>query len=279
MGNQPLLRTIGALSGALLLMSMGCTPAEDSSSRPDTADSEWAGIWPQDSRQEAEQAQEAADRGDDSHEWQRAPDGVKVALRHAREQLGWTNFQGHDLHVRGSVRRLRVLRCAPRPNPDYPKADCAPTKSGVYPAVYITLRQLLVRGNDGLWFVTDVFPNELRQVDPVDPRVVRRTVGRFMQRRIDGAGAEEFLSDEGRKEFGRGNPLYSPVEGSPNADFEIVFVDGPSWPFSSFEVGVRMILESGAALEDTLFVSPGKNVHGEKKRVVVHGLRPGLDGP
>jgi hypothetical protein len=145
--------------------------------------------------------------------------------------------------------------------------------------VYITLRQLLVRGDEGLWFVTDVSPNELRQADPVAVKVARRIVARFMQRRIEGQGAEEFLSAEGRKEFGRGNPMYSPAEGSPNADYEIVFVDGPSWPFSSFEVGVRMILESGAGLEDTLFVAPGRNVHGQRKPLVIHGLRPGLEGP
>jgi hypothetical protein len=239
----------------------------------------WPRIWPQDSPEEAERAQQAADRGNPVYEWQLAPDGVKVALRYAREELGWTDFQGHDLIAQDPIRRLRVIRCAPRPNIQYPKQECAPRKSGVYPAVYITLRQLLVRGDEGLWFVTDVLPNELRQADRVDLKVTRRTVARFMQRRIEGEGAEEFLSAEGRKGFGRGNPLYSPAEGSPHADYEIVFVDGPSWPFSTFEVGVRMILESGAGLEDTLFVAPGRNVHGDSKQLVIHGLRPGLEGP
>jgi hypothetical protein len=82
--------------------------------------------------------------------------------------------------------------------------------------VYITLRQLLVRGDEGLWFVTDVLPNELRQADRVDLKVTRRTVARFMQRRIEGEGAEEFLSAEGAQgvrsrepavQSGRGIPI------------------------------------------------------------------------
>lgn len=120
---------------------------------------------------------------------------------------------------------------------------------------------------------------ELRQADPAAPKLAQSAVARFLKMRIRGAGAEEFLSREGRKDFGRASPLYSPREGSPYAGYEIVFVDGPFWPFGSFEVGVRMALSSGAGLEDTLFVGPGRNVHGEKKVLVVHGLRPGLEGP
>lgn len=272
-------RWLWSLVCGAVLLTVGCTTTEGPRPAPQPASVPWLGIWPQDSQEEAERAQEAAASGDPSYDWQVAPDGVRVALRYAREQLGWTDFQGHDLNVRGPVRRLRVIRCAPRPNIEYPKQECAPRTSGIYPAVYITLRQLLAHGDEGLWFVTDVLPNELRQADPVDARVARRAVARFMQSRIEGQGAEEFLSAEGRKVVGRANPLYSLAEGSPNADSEIVFVDGPSWPFSTFEVGVRMILESGAGLEDTLFVGPGRNVHGDMKPLVIHGLRPGLEGP
>lgn len=79
-------------------------------------------------------------------------------------------------------------------------------------------------------------------------------------------------------DFGE-NPLYSPASGPRYAGYEIVFVDAPLWPFGSFEVGFRMIVSSGGILEYTLFVAPGTNALGERRRLVVVGRRPGLTGP
>lgn len=205
-----------------------------------------------------------------------------MALRYVRRELGWQNLQGFDLNARGEVRRWRLIRCGPGSNIDYPKIDCAPGEDHVYPAVYITLERLLREDEAGIWIVTAVEATRVRQPKPASRKHVRRVVSRFLERRVSGSGAEEFLSPEGQKEFGTDygeNPLYSPTEGAPYARYEIVFVGGPLWPDGSFEIGVRMILSSGAGLEDTLFVGSGRNVHGEKKLLVVHGLRPGLEGP
>lgn len=265
-----LLPVMLALTG---LATAGCPGSSD------FAQKSWRGLWPQDSREEAERAQEAADGGDERYRWQLSADGAQVALRFVRQELGWENFEGFDLSARGEVRRHRLIRCAAGSNPDYPNIDCAPGKDRGYPAVYVTLERFLRKDEAGIWIVSHVAPTEVAQPEPASVGVVRKMVSMFMTRRISGRGAEEFLSREGRREFGRANPLYSPAEGSPNADYEIVFVGGPLWPYGTFEVGVRMILESGASVEDTLFVGPGRNVHGEKKVLVVHGFRPGLEGP
>jgi hypothetical protein len=60
----------------------------------------------------------------------------------------------------------------PASNPqttDYPAQSCAPGRDRIYPATYISVEQLLRRGKEGLWFVTDVRPTELRQVIPPRP--------------------------------------------------------------------------------------------------------------
>lgn len=285
MRNLWLLRTIIAISGALLL-NPACTPEQDSRSRPEPAESEWRGIWPQDSRDEAEQAQKVADRRR-ANTWQLGDDGARVVFRYAREQLGWQRSRALVIRVparaEASVRRWRIVRCdSGRSNPDYVEISCAPPSDRMYSAADIRIERLLQPNADSIWIVTNVEQRKVRQPEPASARAVRKTLSMFLTRRVSGAGAEEFLSPKGRKEFGTkygDDPLYSPDEGSPYADHEIVFVDGPYWPFGTFEVGVRMILQSGAGLEDTLFVGPGRNVHGEKRRVVVHGSRPGLDGP
>lgn len=116
----------------------------------DVAQKLWRGLWPQDSREEAEHAQGAADRGDDRYTWQLAPDGERVALRYAREELGWENFEGFDALTRGATRRLRLIQCASEVNTDYPDESCAPDRDRTYPAAFITVEQLLRRGEEGL---------------------------------------------------------------------------------------------------------------------------------
>jgi hypothetical protein len=60
--------------------------------------------------------------------------------------------------------------------------------------------------------------------------------------------------------------------------FEIAFVDGPLWPFSDFEVGVRIFPAPRGTIEETLFVRP---IEGSDRResLLVTGGRKGLAGP
>jgi len=250
-------------------------------------DAAWRGVWPQDSEEEGERAQVAADGGDPSRLWQLGSDGDRVVLRYVRDELDWARPRPLDIHVpedaEGLVRRWRLIQCAPgAANPDYPEVDCAPSASGDYPAVYVSVERLVRHDEGGLWIVTGVEPTVVHQPEPASPPEVRTFVAAFLERRIRGTGAERYLSSEGRDEFGAefgATPLYSPATGPRYERYEIVFVDGPLWPFGSFEVGVRMTLSSGGILEDTLFVGPGPKLEVDRERLVVDGRRPGLAGP
>lgn len=248
----------------------------------------WKGLWPQDSREAAERAQAASERGDDRYSWQLAPDGEEVVLRYVGEELGWSRPRPLDIETPAgageSLRRWRVLRCAPGArNPDYPQVDCAPTDRGTYPAVYVTVERLLRHGDRGLWIVTSVDPTEVSQPEPASKEDVRVFVAAFLEHRIRGSGAQGYLSSDGKSEFGAGldlGALYRSIGGSPYERFEIAFVDGPSWPFGGFEVGVRLFPSSGMGFHDeTLFVGPETNRSGYGRPLLILGGRPGLTGP
>jgi hypothetical protein len=280
-------RLLAFTAAAIFAVGIGVWVFLNNGEEPEAQKTTWRGLWPQDSREEGQRAQAAADAGDPRYSWQLGADGEDVVLRYVRGELGWAQPQPLDIQVpedaEGWLRRWRVIRCAPRAaNPDYPEVECAPPADRTYPAVYLTVERLLRHDDGGLWIVTGVEPNVLHQPEPASRREVRTAVAAFLERRLLGAGAEQYLSPEGQMEFGTDfgeSPLYSPADGPRYVRDEIVFVDGPLWPFGSFEVGVRMIVSSGGVLEDTLFVTPGTNVFGEWKRIVVVGRRPGLTGP
>jgi hypothetical protein len=247
----------------------------------------WKGLWPQDSREAAERAQAASERGDDRYSWQLAPDGEEVVLRYVGEELGWSRPRPLDLLVpegTEGVLRWRVIRCTPNAaNPDYPNVDCAPSAAHAYQAVYVTVERLLRHDERGLWMVTVVEPTEVHQPEPASHEEVRAFVISFLRQRIRGSGAEEYLSADGKTEFGAERQLgalYRSIGGSPYERFEIAFVDGPSWPFGGFEVGVRLFPSSGMGFHDeTLFVGPETNRSGYKRPLLILGGRPGLTGP
>jgi hypothetical protein len=126
----------------------------------------------------------------------------------------------------------------------------------------------------------DPGPNQL------EPYVAPVVAG-FMKARVEGTGAERFLSGEYEwNEDGSDlRPLYASEE-ERYENFGIVFVD--SLGDGTFEVGVRML---GADLdgsdewrteplfEETIFVGPGTDREGRRKYLLVNGARSGLDGP
>jgi hypothetical protein len=99
---------------------------------------------------------------------------------------------------------------------------------------------------------------------PDEPEV-RSIVAEFLERRLDGSGAERYLTAMGREHFASAPlaPLY--VEGP--RTFEIVFVDQIGK--NSWEVGIRW--EAGPT--ETIFVGL------QDGALVIEGGRPGLQGP
>lgn len=284
----PKRRRLLALAGAAILaVGVGVWVLPNKGEEPASQETTWRGLWPQESREEGQQAQAAADAGDPRYSWQLGADGEEVVLRYVRGELGWTRPQPLEIRIpkgaEGWLRRWRLLRCAPKAaNPDYREVECAPPTDRAYPAVHVTVERLFRRGEAGLWIVTGVETDVVHQPEPASRLVVRRVVAAFLERRIRGVGAEKYLSADGQTEFGvefGENPLYSPPSGPHFVRYDIAFVDGPSWPSGNFEVGVRMILSSGGVLENTLFVAPGINALGERRKLVVVGRRPGLTGP
>lgn len=271
--------TLGLLgiAGGILVASNLLRSPRPVQTGPATA--AWAGLWPQDSLQEAEEAQNAADEGSETHVWQTALQGEEVALRYAREELGWTNPHRLDLRVpegASNLVRWRIYECAPGNNTAYPEKDCIPPANGEYPAAAITLERLIHEKEGGLWFVTDIEHIAIIEATPPSTEEVRAFMTAFMEQRIVGSGAEEYVSPKGLEGFNGDGDLL-PLYGS-YRDFILVFLDGPLWPDGTYEVGVRIIDESGATLEDTLFVSPTESTDNEDD-LLIRGGRPGLTGP
>jgi hypothetical protein len=99
---------------------------------------------------------------------------------------------------------------------------------------------------------------------------VRSKVRSFMNRRLEGEGAEKYLDVDGRRVFRRGGTLSPLYPKPPLEDFKIAFVDDLG--DGTYEIGVRLIFDRGSD-GDTLFV------HRARGEFVISGGRPGLQGP
>lgn len=150
-------------------------------------------------------------------------------------------------------------------------------------------------GGGAVWHL-GLYPGDLTRIDLAPPArenvdgheagFVAPLVARFMQARIEGFGAGQYVTGGGLDAWTSGlEPLYSP-EGVRYESFAIVFVDDLG--NGSYEVGIRMF---GALLdgedewfteplfEETLFVGPGEGLDGEQHALLVTGGRSGLEGP
>jgi hypothetical protein len=160
---------------------------------------EWQGIWPQDTREEALEAQQqvveqtriepgCTAQGPEClvppDLWQL--DAEDVVVRFATQVLGWEEASvTADLEPLpdepGPVKRL-VKRCAAG-------VFCAAQDS-----VLVTAERLLRSDRTGLWFVT-------AWESPASNAAVVAFVSDFLQARIAGSGAERFLSAEAERTY------------------------------------------------------------------------------
>jgi hypothetical protein len=118
-------------------------------------------------------------------------------------------------------------------------------------------------------------------IDPLDPADARMVAETFMLLRVHDAekDLERLVNRAGYDAFTSPDSGLQPLRG----DYiipEVVFVDGPLGPDSSYEVGVRLTASPREEVfEETLFLGPGENLVGEACPLVVTGGRPGLEGP
>jgi hypothetical protein len=241
--------------GETLTDSFGSDWSREAVEDPSPEPTVVSGMWPQSSLEEVEEAQELADAGDADFTWQVDPDmggsvGYMVnrttppalVARFLQEELGWEHvifneFVGWDQ----TFSNLTYMRCASgETNPLYPDDEiaggCAPTIDELtYETVSLDLVQPGRQGPTGIWVVADwtigaPFSQRVPQTNEA-----AALVGDYLQARIDGEGAEEYLVvPDGEVPL-----LYATTAGAPYERFEFEQV-GQRWPLGSMEFEVRL---------------------------------------
>lgn len=252
----------------------GRVGGEDPSPEPTISED----MWPQSSLEEVREAQELADVGDPRYTWQVDPElaaqqadpgETQIVARFLREKLGWQEFRwgvgGHGGESGEGTYEGVFIRCAPGlTNPLYPNdpegGQCAPTIDEFrYETVKINLAQLGLRGPSGLWVVArwvmlppsdkpmtngeeNFSQRQIEQVAPPSDEEATALLQAFLQARIDGEGAQEFLSYPADGEIPL---LYATTAGAPYERSEIELLEGPGWPLGQREFKVRLFAEGG----------------------------------
>lgn len=243
--------------------------------------------WPQSSLEEVQEAQELADAGDPDYTWQLEPkmesilkgtgQGTgqvytpEILARLVREELGWEEFTlvaypGNSVES-GGIRAdgVQLIRCEPgKSNPIWPNDEvaggCAPTIDDFhYERVEIYVAQPGKRGPEGIWVASmwgEVDPFE--QVAPLTDAEIAAIVEPFLQARIAGEGAEQYLGDLSAGDWlssGWLAPgfLYTTSTGAPYERAEFEVVDGGEWPGGSMGLKVRLFAEGGQTVVEQTF--------------------------
>ena len=248
-----------------------------------TPESDWRGIWPHQTREEAERAQAAVDEG---HL------GWLLDLEHfveayAMEELHFLGVRFDDSLDVGDVNSPGPLEIRVANSCDDADASCYAVAET---SATVTIERLLRRDRTGIWSVVDVSirTSPAPPPSPATEREVRDFVERFMQHRIDesgtGDGGQEFLTQQAAALFDNhvdGIHLYGSPVGDPEAvfvGFEIGSVDVSE--LGGYAVQVRLHKEPLTgdrveACEETVVVGPGENVNGEAKPLVVWNVYGG----
>jgi hypothetical protein len=210
------------------------------------------------------------------------PSEADIFARFLQEKLGWEEFSwgvGPGLYPPEDWPwQFVVVRCAPgRTNPLYPNdpdgRECAPTlDENRYETVMINADQPVrdsigeVRAS-GIWVVTrwqmlqpsdppitgidDFFQHQVQQVPPPSDAEATEFLSAFLQARVDGEGAEEFLQapPEGQIPL-----LYATTSDAPYEGFEFDLAQGPEWPSGWMEFEVRLFAEDGRTVVEQPFL-------------------------
>jgi hypothetical protein len=251
-------------------------------------------MWPQTTLEEVRAAQERADAGDPDYTWQVDPSwsidddpliGEEISERFLREGLGWDAFMPLSsawyMAAGGpDVNAVVFIRCAPgRTNPLsslYPQMDpdpqadpeirgCAPTLDDFrYETVKYSVEQPGRRGPSGIWVVTWEMLQPGEQAAPPSDTEAMARLQSFLEARVDGEGAAEYLLPDGEAQGlpfvdGEAPLLHATTGGSPYERFEIERVQGPVWPAGWIEFKVRLFAEDGTVVEQHFVVVRQEN--------------------
>jgi hypothetical protein len=252
-------------------------------------------IWPQSSMEEVQEAQERADAGDPDYTWQLAPDfekslasggyseGPEVLTRFLREQLGWEEFLLLEGTARsetefGGVRTwgAQFIRCQPgKANPIWPDDEvgggCAPTIDDFhYETAEVFVAQPGKEGPEGIWVVSAAAEgDQFEQEVPLTDEEIAEIVEPFLQARIAGEGAEQYLglldSTPGCQPDGircfhvETGFLYATSTGAPYERAEFEVTDGPEWPTGDhMQLKVRLFADEGQTVVEQTFHLEGE---------------------
>jgi hypothetical protein len=266
-------------------------------------------MWPQSSLEEVKEAQRLADAGDPRYTWQvfsdwppyfeMEPGDAEIFVRFVQEELGWEEFSwgvGPRLYPPEDWPwEFVVVRCAPgRTNPLYPNdpdgRGCAPTiDERRYETVRISADQPVRRDDpSGIWVVTrwvmlqpsdtpitgidDFFRHQVQQVVPPSEAEATAVLRAFLQARVDGEGAEEYVHAPADPQIPL---LYATTSDAPYERFEFELVQGPVWPSGWMEFKVRLFAEAGTGVEQPFFVDRGE----DGRLVLLYGTLEDQDVP
>jgi len=210
------------------------------------------------------------------------PGDVELFTRFLQEELGWDEFSwgvGPERYPPENwPYEFVVVRCAPdETNALYPNdpdgRECAPTIDGNrYETVRIRADQPVREiGGDpspsGIWVVSgwtmlqpsdapvtgdDFVRHQIQQVAPPSEAKATEFLRSFLQARVDGEGAKQYLADP---DSSLSLPfLYTPTNGAPYERFGLELVRGPAWPSGRMDFKVRLFTEGGATVVEELFI-------------------------
>lgn len=245
--------------------------------------------WPQTSMEEVQEAQRLADAGDPDFAWQLEPnmesilqgasqdDIPEIIARFLKKELGWEEFaligteepfQYGGFEVVGA----QLVRCQPgKSNPFWPNdpvfGGCAPTIDDFqYESVFVNVTQPDKQGSEGLWvasFLTEAEP--FWQIAPITDVEIAALMDAFLQARIAGEGAEQYLGTPDDLQHFEIGYLYETSTGSPyeRGEFEIeegeIEDQGPQW--GGIGLKVRLYADSGQTVVEQTFELEARGDH------------------
>jgi hypothetical protein len=262
-----------ALAVSLYANLAGGVGAEHRS--PDVAMS--GAMWPQLSLDEVREAQKLADAGDPRYTWQVDPelrsgfgqpsDDTEIVARFLRQELGWDDFRfmpiPEDGFGNGASYNNAYIRCAAGGTTtmyaDDPRGSgCDPTIDDVrYERVSIDLGQLVRQDPTGIWVVTGWRALEpFEQVVPPTDVEAARFLEAFLQARLDGEGAEQYVDVPADENMTGQIPLlYATTQGVHYERYESEIVEGPVWPDGWLRIKVRLAThDDQTVVEQTFFI-------------------------